>query len=166
MPDKLRIMIDKRVLKGFIRRALKAYPKEYAEAVWGNIEDSTINIKVLQDLEHEATRDSITYDAAVMNRSKQEASDFGMAFLGDIHTHPDTYDASPSEDDWDDSASNKQIILGICSIWKLKSGRRRTRTRFWPRPPEHEMEITFKELKNEGEHRGTPPGEALPSGGL
>jgi hypothetical protein len=67
-----------------------------------------------------------------------------MAVLGDIHTHTDNRDVSPSEADWKDGAANKMIILGICCLWNTETGRRMSRTKFYP-VAEYTLEVTNKE---------------------
>ena len=143
MSDKFEIVVDRRVLQGFVRRALKRYPREYAEALWGSINSHVINIKACLGIDHEGTRNSVDYESEELQEQEQEAREQKLLLLGTIHSHPGTKDCSPSEDDWVFAKDDGELIAGVCAIWLVKQ-RRRTRTIFWPRLADYEVRVTYQ----------------------
>ena len=143
--DEVKVIIDKRVLRGYIRRALRKYPKEYIETLWGRIKGNVITIISIQEISHEATKDDITYEDDHLFIQAEDAEDEKLTLLGTIHTHPDMHDASPSDYDWEIVTARNDIVSGICAIWKVNT-RRHTKTKFWPHLP------ACKVVEKEREH--------------
>jgi len=142
MSDKLEIVVDRRVLQGFVRRALRRFPREYAEALWGSVKGSVINIQACLGIKHQGTRNSVDYESEELQEQEQEAREQGLLLLGTIHTHPNLKDCSPSESDWFSAREDGELIAGICAIWLVKQ-RRRTRTVFWPRLADYEVQVNI-----------------------
>jgi proteasome lid subunit RPN8/RPN11 len=116
------VHVDKRVLRGYIRRALKAYPKEYMETLWGRIRGSDVEIVSFQNIEHTATKDAAYYDPGELASQNEEAQESQLQVLGTIHSHPDGC-TWPSEDDMKSALMGGEIVCGIVAI---KNGARRS----------------------------------------
>jgi proteasome lid subunit RPN8/RPN11 len=119
MPNLDRVVIDTSLLAGFKARALRAYPLEYGEDMWGFIEGTTAYITTLDRVEAEADEDSIemesvgTYGEVVVDQT----------LLGTIHTHPDDM-CIPSETDIEQAQEPPaEIVMGICAINKVPKRR-------------------------------------------
>src|SRR5208283_5802316 len=104
------VIVDRRILDGFKRRALKHYPKEYAEQLWGTLEGRKASVCVIEPVDlTQQTRDEVEFDFD--QRCGTEHG--GMTLLGSIHTHPAPYEGTePSEADISSSIHDKEIVLG------------------------------------------------------
>ena len=128
-----KILVDQRLLRGFRRRALKAYPLEHMEAIHGKVDDLTLKIYSIHPFDQEsATKDSVTVKGEHIDQDIEDAQDAGLIVLGDIHTHPGLpgEGAAPSEADYRDAHHHGSLLLGICHIHKNKA-RMSTRIRFY-----------------------------------
>lgn len=136
------ILVDHRILAGFKRRALNAYPLEHIESLWGKIVGRSVYVICTQPLDCEkASRSSLHVTTEDVNEDRAAAKESGLISLGDIHSHPDQpclkcgkiepSDCAPSEGDWIDLKENPHVLVfGIYSIKKNKR-RRSTRIRFY-----------------------------------
>ena len=138
----MRVIIDRRILASFRRRALAKYPVEYMEMVWGLSLPNRIEINAFAELEHSATPLQIDYDMAELHNGAKEAEEVHLECLGSIHSHPQCESAEPSEADWIDGCKGKESIMGILAIWKSKSGRFRSRLKWWR--PEMPLKIEVR----------------------
>ena len=129
----MRIVIAKDVVRGFRRRALRRYPKEYMETVWGFVRGDIVYICALYPLEHDGKRDACLYTFDDIDAQQEDAADFKLEVIGTIHTHPDG-GCAPSEDDWETSTRDGDVVSGICQILR-KNNRRRCRVRFYTGDP-------------------------------
>jgi proteasome lid subunit RPN8/RPN11 len=111
------VVVDKSTLAGFKRRALRKYPNEYIENIWGVVDDGTARIVVFRKIDHTATAESIVYDV-----DEDDGSEPGLRLLGTIHTHPDGI-ALLSEDDIESILENNERLSGVLAI--TKRGKRR-----------------------------------------
>lgn len=127
------VVVDRKVVDGFRRRAIAKYPNEWMESVWGHVDGNTAFVHILLEADiHDAGPDSIDYDG---EREKPDELE-GAIWLGTIHSHPGFVDASPSEGDWDAGYKEGELLSIICSIKKDVRGRLRSRVRFWqPQKP-------------------------------
>jgi proteasome lid subunit RPN8/RPN11 len=114
------VVVDRKILDGFKRRALKQYPKEYAEQLWGTVEGSKANICVIEPVDlKQQTRDEVDFDFD--QRCGTEHS--GMILLGSIHTHPAPYERTePSADDISSSIHDQEIVWGSVEFARNLSG--------------------------------------------
>ncbi|MDR3748182.1 MAG: hypothetical protein P4M04_08550 [Acidobacteriota bacterium] len=135
------VVVDRKILDGFKRRALKYYPKEYAEQLWGTVEGGKANLCVIEPVDlSEQTRDGVDFDFDQRCGTKHS----GMTLLGSIHTHSAPYDGTePSDDDVSSSIHDKEIVWGICGIRKTAK-RRFFSCRFWS-PGRGEVELVVSE---------------------
>jgi proteasome lid subunit RPN8/RPN11 len=127
------IIVDQRLLRGFRKRALEAYPKEHLESIWGKIDGLNLKIYSIHPYEKEhATGSSVTVSGKHVDEDQDEANENGLQVLGGIHTHPGLpgEGAAPSEQDWSDAREHNELLIGICGIHKNKT-RRSTRIRFY-----------------------------------
>ena len=123
----MQITVNQKALNAFRRRALRRFPKEYIESLWG-YKNGHWRICEFRPMEHESHRITVEYNP---EDARTGARDGKLMCIGTIHTHTiQAADCSPSEHDWDDCSINRELITGICSIEAGKS-RRRTRIRFF-----------------------------------
>ena len=123
-----RIIVSKQLIAQFRKKALVAYPKEYMATVWGRRDAPDVfMITSIKDVAHTATGDSAKakYDSCVMPDGSRET------WLGTIHTHPDSTDATPSQTDWDNSLVCGELLFGVMKVGKKPNGRLYTELRWW-----------------------------------
>lgn len=114
------VCVDKKILEGFKKRALKALPCEVAEEIWAKVRRGTANITHFQPVPPDtSSRDHVemTFDA------EMGAEHSGARLIGSLHSHPSSLDYSPSDEDLEDACMEKERVMGICCIGK-KNGRR------------------------------------------
>ena len=116
MPELREVIVDRKVLDAFKRRALKLYPLEFLEQMVGRIIDGQARIYAFRELEHEATRFEVTIDEDLdpMTEGKE---DIRYDILGTIHTHPQAT-IEPSDIDWEAMGRDRELVMGICAIRK------------------------------------------------
>lgn len=125
-----KIVVDKRVMQNFTRRAIRRYPKEYVEVVFGRIKGDTVFIHAFYPLNHTSTPFKVDYTDADIEAVQDVAEDENLVNIGTIHSHPNCM-AVPSPTDLLSAAQDRETVMGICSIEK-KGERLKTRTLFWP----------------------------------
>ena len=121
MADVSEVVVDRKLLESFKRRALKAYPREILEQVLGKMAGSQARIFAFRDLEHTANREAVVMDDDV-NPMTEGEGESPYDILGTIHTHPqDTIE--PSDLDWRTMKEDGELIMGICAIRKTAKRR-------------------------------------------
>lgn len=136
-PSITSVSIDRRVLEGFRRRAKKAYPREFLEAMIGQ---ATIHGEVLVHafcaVPHEGTRDYCNYDPADMCSLEEEFAPQGLHVVGSIHSHPSMNTCvHPSDLDHATGVEHGEFVMGVLHVFK-QNGVLRTRCHFSvPRKP-------------------------------
>ncbi len=135
------IVVDRKVLDGFKRRALKAYPLELLEQVVGRIVGSQARVFAFQAIEHEATKRDITLDDDVNPMTEgEDVRRFDI--LGTIHSHPlDTVEPSPL--DWSSMKEDGELVMGVCSI--RKTARRRFVSFAFFKRNKEQLQLTISE---------------------
>ena len=121
MQELTEVVIDRKVLDAFKRRALKLYPREYLEQIVGKVVNSEARIYAFRDLEHQATRYEVTIDED-MDPMTEGDDESRYQILGSIHTHPQA-SIEPSQLDWEAMARDGELVMGICSIRKTAKRR-------------------------------------------
>ena len=143
MPKVTEVVIDRKVLGSFKKRALQAYPREILEQVVGKIVGTQARIFAFRELEHQASKRAVVMDDDVNPMTEGEE---GMRFtiLGTIHTHPqDTVE--PSELDWQTMRQDGELVMGVCAIRKTAK-RRFVSFAFFNRVREH-VQLTIAEAE-------------------
>jgi proteasome lid subunit RPN8/RPN11 len=121
MAELAEIVVDRKVLDAFKRRALRLYPKEFLEQIVGRVVDSQARIYAFRELEHEATRFEVVIDEDLDPMTEgDDTHDFDI--LGTIHTHPQST-IEPSHIDWQAMARDRELVMGICAIRKTAKRR-------------------------------------------
>ena len=115
------IVVHRKVLDGFKRRALKLYPREFLEQIVGRIVDREVRIYAFRELEHQATRYEVVIDED-MDPMTEGDDDRRYQILGTIHTHPQAT-IEPSDLDWEAMARDGELVMGICAIRKTAKRR-------------------------------------------
>lgn len=116
MAELREVIIDRKLLDAFKRRALKLYPLEFLEQIVGRIIDGQARLYAFRELEHEATRFEVTIDED-LDPMTEGAGETRYDILGTIHTHPQST-VEPSNIDWDAMKRDRELIMGICAIRK------------------------------------------------
>lgn len=114
MPELAEVVVDRKVLEAFKRRALKVYPREIFEQIVGRISGKQARIFAFRDLEHTTSRGSVYIDSD-MNPMTEGEDEPRFDILGTIHSHPqDTVE--PSALDWQTMQKDGELVMGICAI--------------------------------------------------
>lgn len=146
MPKVSEVVIDRKVLGAFKRRALKAYPREILEQAVGKIVGTQARIYAFRDLEHQASTSAVVMDDDV-NPMTEGKEGMRLTILGTIHTHPqDTVE--PSELDWQSMSQDGELVMGVCAIRKTAK-RRFVSFAFFNRVQEN-VQLTIAEAETSG----------------
>jgi proteasome lid subunit RPN8/RPN11 len=141
MAELTEVVVDRKVLEGFKRRALKVYPLELLEQVVGRVVEGQVRVFAFQAIEHDATERDITLDDDV-NPMTEGEDERRYDILGTIHSHPmDTVE--PSLLDWSSMKEDGEFVMGVCSIRKTVK-RRFVSFAFFNRKRE-QMQLTISE---------------------
>ncbi len=144
MEDVTEVVVDRKLLASFKRRALKAYPREILEQVVGTIVGTQARIFAFRDLEHEGQKRTVLMDEDI-NPMTEGEDGLRYDILGTIHTHPqDTVE--PSELDWQTMRQDGELIMGICAI-RRTTKRRFVIFAFFNREKDH-VQLTIAEAEN------------------
>jgi proteasome lid subunit RPN8/RPN11 len=143
MPKVTEVVIDRKVLLAFKRRALQAYPREILEQVVGKMVGTQAHVYAFRDLEHQASTSAVIMDEDVNPMTEGEEG-MNLSILGTIHTHPqDTVE--PSELDWQSMRQDGELIMGVCAI-RRTAKRRFVSFAFFNRTREH-VQLTIAEAE-------------------
>lgn len=131
----MKIQVSRSVLNGYRKRALKKYPDEYMESIFGRIDGQKIVILAFYPIEHEGSPDQCKYETASVDEQKDgEDCPPKMKWLGTIHSHPDC-EGCPSEADWETARMDGEVVSGIYQILPRKNGGRKFgKVRFYSEP--------------------------------
>lgn len=141
MAELTEVVVDRKVLDGFKRRALKVYPLELLEQVVGRVVEGQVRVFAFQAIEHEATERDITLDDDV-NPMTEGEDQKRFDILGTIHSHPmDTVE--PSRLDWSSMKEDGEFVMGVCSI--RKTARRRFVSFAFFNRKQEQMQLTISE---------------------
>lgn len=126
----MKVVIDKRVLANFRKRAWRKWPKEHMEALFGRRLKNEVHITVFYHFPHRGTVWHCTYELDEIERLREEASQLGLEYLGAIHTHTGLKTCEHmSEMDHQTSLADGDVISGI--LYLTKAGQRRSRINFY-----------------------------------
>lgn len=129
---------------GFRRRAIKAYPNEMMETIWGRVVGDTLHIHAFMPIKHKGKPTILTYKDYDLSDQEDEAAEEKLELLGTIHTHPNVLEEIFSEEDLRGVQDEPDIIMGICAITQeISKGKKRRNCRiaYWPCP--HPMQVTY-----------------------
>ena len=144
MAEVTEVVVDRKVLGSFKRRALKAYPREILEQVVGNMVGTQAHIYAFHDLEQQGLKGVVMIDDDV-NPMTEGEDELRFSILGTIHSHPqDTVE--PSELDWQTMRQDGELIMGVCAIRKTDK-RRFVSFAFFNRSREH-VQLTIAEAQD------------------
>jgi proteasome lid subunit RPN8/RPN11 len=131
-----RIVVDKKEEAKFRRRAMRSYPLEHIEALWGQIRGDILYICAFVRVDVEtATKNALYYDEQEMDFHEEDAREAGLHFLGTIHTHPDCEDTRFGDTDLENAQETQEIVMGIAAIRTIGEGkkkRKRCAVDYWP----------------------------------
>lgn len=115
------VVVDRKVLEGFKRRALGTYPREIIEQIVGRVVGTQARIFAFRELEYQATRQQVIMDEDA-NPMTEGGDESKFEILGTIHTHPQ-HTVEPSELDWQSMHEDGELVMGICAIRKTAKRR-------------------------------------------
>ncbi len=143
MPQVTEVVVDRKLLGSFKRRALRAYPREILEQVVGKIVATQARIYAFRALEHEGSKNVVVIDEDV-NPMTEDNEGLRFQILGTIHTHPqDTVE--PSELDWHTMKQDGELIMGVCAI--RKAAKRRFVSFAFFNPSREHVQLTIAEAE-------------------
>ncbi len=129
----MKVNVSQDVLSSFRRRALRRYPKEYMETIWGQVKGGEGFIYAFHTIKHKGDNESIEYEPVEIEEQRDEEAPLEkMTLLGTIHTHPDG-SIEPSQSDWETARVDGDMLIGICQI-VMSKGRKSSRVRFYSEP--------------------------------
>lgn len=131
------IVVSRTAEKAFRRRALRAFPLEHMECLWGKIRGDKLHIHAFMPIKHKGKAAELTYEDHDLEDHEEEAIESGYSLLGSIHTHPHCLDSIFSEQDFRDVQDKTDIVVAICAITReINNGktRRRCEIVYWPAP--------------------------------
>ncbi len=141
MAELQEVVVDRKVLDAFKRRALKVYPREIFEQIVGRISGTQARIFAFRDLEHTTKRGSI-YTDSDMNPMTEGEDEPRFDILGTIHSHPqDTVE--PSALDWQTMHKDGELVMGICAI--RRTAKRRFVTFAFFSSSQAQLQLTISE---------------------
>lgn len=141
MADVAEVLIDRKVLTDFKRRALRAYPREILEQVVGQVVGKQVRIFAFRELEYKGLKNAIVMDDDINPMTEGDEA-LPYSILGTIHTHPqDTVE--PSDLDWQSMKEDGELIMGVCAI-RRTTKRRFVSFAFFNRDREH-VQLTIAE---------------------
>lgn len=121
------VLIDRKVLDGFKRRALRRHPNEYIEEVWGRVRGDELQIFSLNPISiQSASPENIEYECSAECGERSE----NLRLLGTIHTHIHPDPAEPSRIDLKSHKEEGELLMGIMSV-KKTAKRRFSSTAFY-----------------------------------
>lgn len=132
------IQMSKSVMRGFRRRAWKAYPNEHMEMLWGFRVGSVINVVASIGVKQTSTPGACRPDEDEWAMALLEAPEHGLAMVGSIHTHP----LEPCDNhlyeffqhlSMTDHCSGKEwneLISAVTVLYRVNKSRRST-TKWW-----------------------------------
>ena len=124
------MVVSRSALRNFVRRAIRRLPDEYIGTMWGRRARGAKQLLIcdIQPVDHEATPANITdWDENDLVSGETLGP---LVCWGSIHSHPLHSDSSPSEEDWEFFAQQKEMLSAICYITR-GGWRHSTRTRFY-----------------------------------
>jgi proteasome lid subunit RPN8/RPN11 len=129
----MKVNVSQDVLSSFRRRALRRYPKEYMETIWGQVKGGEGYIYTFHPIQHKSDTESVEYEPVEIEEQRDEEAPLEkMTLLGTIHTHPDG-SLEPSQSDWVTARVDGDVLIGICQI-VMSNGRKSSRVRFYSEP--------------------------------
>lgn len=130
----MNIQIDRKALAGFRRRAWARYPKkEYVEALFGKIIKGVPTVTLFYDVDHTADGAACYFAQMEILQVSLVAEEYGLEFLGTIHTHIGTDTcAHPSRTDIKSAKESGETIFGVVHLYEDSKGKRRSVTEFYP----------------------------------
>lgn len=132
-----KICISRKAEQAFRRRAIKNYPLEYMETLWGRILGTEVHIHAFMDIKHKGRYTFLTYEEEDLDNQEDEAAEHRLELLGTIHSHPDHLETIFSEGDLREVQESQDTVMGICAITQeyVKGKlRRSTDIAYWPAP--------------------------------
>jgi hypothetical protein len=128
---------------GYMRRAKKAFPNEYVEALWGVPTVDSFRITDFVKLRAIGSKNHIECydDSTEIKRQILEAKAAGKEFLGTIHTHPSkAFDTAASTTDHHSAVQDGERIMGVVVLHK-KGRRFISEVEWWFPQPKIEFEL-------------------------
>jgi len=128
---RLQVKVNDLELRKLKRRMKQAFPYERIELLVGRRGAGVVCVDEFWQIPHRAGKDHCEYSHEMLLEIKKRIKRDGLELLGTIHSHPNTFDGSLSEIDLHYAHVTKEIVSGICSIYKTSGGQKRCRILFW-----------------------------------
>jgi proteasome lid subunit RPN8/RPN11 len=112
----MRALIDHGILSGYRARAIKKFPIEYCEFLWGTVEKNDFIINVIERADvDDADEESVEVDS--LGHEFGDEVD-GQILLGTIHSHPEDV-CEPSDSDIESASTPPEApeqVFGIMAL--------------------------------------------------
>ena len=137
-----RIIVPKQAIATFRREAIRLHPNEFLQTLWGRIQGDTVLVHAVRSVEHtgsESRVDLLIEDEMAPAVGKDQ-------YLGTLHSHPDTSDASASEADFEDAYATGEHVFGVMRVCRTSDGKFKTSIAWWePRAP---IQMIYPKVRN------------------
>ena len=129
-----RIVVQKSLERGLLRRAKIGYPKEYVEAIFGKYypRRHLIEIHALMDVVHKSNPNAVYYDEDEVKISKEWAKENNLEWLGTVHSHTaeNTF-AEASICDHHGGYASGELVSGVLVIKQCEGSKRYWSKIYW-----------------------------------
>jgi proteasome lid subunit RPN8/RPN11 len=151
-----RIIVSKQAITAFRREAIKAHPNEFLQTLWGRIQGDTVLVHAIRPVEHRATAGSIDLTLQDTMAPAQGTDQF----IGTIHSHPDTKDATPSQTEWEDAFSTGEHVFGVMRVMQKPNGKFETELEWWE--PRASIQMIYPKVRSTNELRKPKEQKPMP----
>jgi proteasome lid subunit RPN8/RPN11 len=127
-----KVIVDRKEENKFRRRALRKFPNEYIEVLFGYIENECLRVTNFVPVAHKGQPGKCDYFQEDIDAQNELANTLDLRVVGTIHTHPFRDDALASVEDYRSCVYGQDLVIGIMSLTKKKGRRRVTDVAYWP----------------------------------
>lgn len=142
-----RVVIIDKLIKDFRRAAISAMPNECLWSVWGRIQGDTVIVERLNQPHQKVSETDVSVDRDIM--LSPAVGQF--QYIGTIHSHPESSDASPSTTDWTDAYETGEHVFGIMRVWKSDKGKWKTELDWWE--PRASIQMIYPKVRTTNEKK-------------
>jgi proteasome lid subunit RPN8/RPN11 len=127
-----KVIVDRKEENKFRRRALRKFPNEYIEVLWGYVKNECLYVTNFATLAHRGQPGKCLYWQEDLDAHHERASHQDLRVVGTIHTHPFRSDALASIGDYRGCVAGQDLVIGVMSLTKKKGRKRVTDVAYWP----------------------------------
>lgn len=151
-----RVVITDKLVRDFRKAAIAAMPNECLWSVWGRIQGDTVIVERLAQPHQKVSETDVS-----INRDVMLAPAVGQhQYIGTIHSHPESSDASPSTTDWTDAYATGEHVFGVMRVYKSNKGTWKTELDWWE--PRASIQMIYPKVRTTNEKKRKRTGQSQP----